>query len=52
MANVEMTWIWTGSVTAKGGEGAFKPNRQTNLVIALRSLSILFFNFINTTPYH
>ena len=34
------------------GEGSYLPNCQTNLVIALCTLSLLFSKFINTTAYH
>ena len=34
------------------GEGSYLPNHQTNLVIALCTLSLLFCKFINTTAYH
>ena len=32
-----------------GDKGSYLPNCQTNLVIALRELSLLFWHFINTT---
>ena len=32
-------------------EGSYRPNCQTNLVIVLLELSLLFRNFINTTDY-
>ena len=34
------------------GERLYLPNCQTNLVIALYTLSLLFLKFINTTAYH
>ena len=37
---------------AEGGEDSCLPNCQTNLVIALYTLSQLFSKFINTTAYH
>ena len=36
----------------EGGEGFYLPNYQTNLGIALYTLSLLFCNLINTTAYH
>ena len=36
----------------EGGEGLYLPNRQTNLVIALGALPLLFCIFTNTTAYH
>ena len=36
----------------EGGEGSNLPNCQTNLVIALHTLSLLFCKFVNTTGYH
>ena len=36
----------------EGGEGLYLPNCQTNLVISLYTLSLLFRKFINTTAYH
>ena len=33
-------------------EGFYLPNRQTNLVIALHTLCLLFRNLLNTTAYH
>ena len=41
---------WSSIV--EGGEGSFLINCQTNLVIALYTLSLLFCKFINTTGYH
>ena len=41
---------WSSLV--EGGEGLYLPNCQTNLVIALDALSLLFCIFINTTAYH
>ena len=40
------------SSLVEGGEGLHLPNCQTNLVIALYTLSLLFCKFINTTAYH
>ena len=40
------------SSLAEGGEGSYLPNCQTNLVIAIYTLSQLFCKFINTTAYH
>ena len=40
------------SSLVEGGEGSYLPNCQTNLVIALDALSLLFCIFINTTAYH
>ena len=45
-----MLYPWSSLV--EGGEGSFLPNCQTNLVIALYTLSLLFCKFINTTAYH
>ena len=36
----------------EGGEGSYLPNGQTNLVIGLFTLSLLFYKFINTTADH
>ena len=36
----------------EGGGGSYLPNCQTNLVIALYALSLLFWHFIYTTAYH
>ena len=36
----------------EGVEGSNVPNCQTNLIIALYALSLLFCHFINTTAYH
>ena len=36
----------------KGDEGLYLPNCQTNFVIALHALSLLFCDFINTKAYH
>ena len=48
------SWVrfdaWSSLV--EGGEGSHLPNCQTNLVIALDALSLLFCIFINTTAYH
>ena len=41
---------WSSLV--EGGEGSYLPNCQTNLVIALYTLSLLFCKFINTKAYH
>ena len=41
-----------GAQQLMGDEGWYLPNFQTNLVIALHALSLLFGNFINTTAYH
>ena len=41
---------WSSLV--EGGEGTCLPNCQTNLVIALYTLSLLFRKFINTTASH
>ena len=41
---------WSSLV--EGGEGLYLPNCQTNLVIALYALSLLFCKFINTTANH
>ena len=35
-----------------GDEGSYLPSCQTNLVIALHELSLLFSHFIITTVYH
>ena len=47
---------WLGAVPwnslVEGGEGSYLLNCQTNLVIAIYSLSLLFCKFINTTAYH
>ena len=40
------------SSLVEGGEGSNLPNCQTNLVMALFTLSLLFCKFINTTAYH
>ena len=45
-----MNHSWSSLV--EGGEGSYLPNCQTNLVIALDALSLLFCIFINTTAYH
>ena len=44
-----MVTIWLESFTYLG---LYLPNCQTNLVIALHALSLLFWNFINSTAYH
>ena len=44
--------VQPGSSLVEGGEGLYLPNCQTNLVIALYTLSLLFCEFINTTFYH
>ena len=36
----------------EGCEGLYLPNCQTNLVIALYTLSLLFCKFINTAAHH
>ena len=36
----------------QGGEGLYLPNCQTNLVIDLYTLSLLFCKFIYTTAHH
>ena len=41
---------WSSLV--EGGEGSYLPNCKTNFVIALYTLSLLLFKFINTTAYH
>ena len=41
---------WSSLV--EGDEGSYLPNCQTNLVIALHALFLLFCIFINTTAYH
>ena len=41
---------WSSLV--EGEEGLYLPNCQTNLVIALCALPLLFCKFINTTAYH
>jgi len=41
---------WSSLV--EGGEGSYLPNCQTNLVIALYTLSLMFCKFINTTALH
>ena len=41
---------WSSLV--EGAEGLYLPNCETNFVIALYTLSLLFFKFINTTAYH
>ena len=43
-----MLQSWSSLV--KGGKGSYLPNCKTNLVIALYTLSLLFFKF--TTAYH
>ena len=49
---------WIGQIQAsisslvEGDDGSYLPNCQTNLVIALHALSLLFWHFINTTAYH
>ena len=35
-----------------GDEDLYLPDCQTNLVIALHTLSLLFLHFINPTAYH
>ena len=40
---------WTSVV--EGDEGSYLPNCQTNLLIALYKLSLLFCKLINTTAY-
>ena len=47
-----MWWFQSWSSVVEGGEGSYLPNCQTNLVIALDTLSLLFCIFINTTAYH
>ena len=44
--------INTWRTLVEGDEDSYLPNRQSNLVIALYALSLLFCNFINTTAYH
>ena len=41
---------WSSS--EEEGEGLYLPNCQTNFIIALYRLSLLFYKFINTTAYH
>ena len=43
-----MTRSWSSLV----GKGLYLPNCQSNFVIALYILSLLFFKLINTTAYH
>ena len=45
-------WLGSWSSLAEGGEGSYLPNFETNLVIALVALSLLFCIIINTTAYH
>ena len=40
------------SPLVEGREGLNLPNCQTNLVIALNTLFLLFYKFINITAYH
>ena len=40
------------SSLVEGDEDLYLPNFQTNLVIALHALSLLFRHFINTIAYH
>ena len=52
-----MVYIWKTGVAsncakALWDEVLYLPNCQTNLVIVLRALSLLFWHFINTTAYH
>ena len=44
--------LYPGSTLVDGGEGSYLPNCQTNLVIALCTLSLLLCKFLNTTAYH
>ena len=46
------TYNWAQSSLVEGGEGSYLSNCQTNLVIVLFTLSLLFWKFINTTAYH
>ena len=48
--NSESHCAWSSLV--KGGKGLYLPNCQTNLVIDLDALSLLFCIFMNTTAYH
>ena len=41
----------TDKSLVEGGEDSYLPDCQTNLVIALDALSLLFCIFINTTAY-
>ena len=41
---------WSSLV--EGAEGLYLPNCETNFVIALYTLSLLFSKLINTTAYH
>ena len=50
LANEGFYQPWSSLV--EGGEGSYLPNCQTNLVIALYTLSLLFGKLINTTAYH
>ena len=52
MAQKAHLWLRRWSSLVVGGEGSYLPNCQTNLVIALDALSLLFCIFINTTAYH
>ena len=42
----------TDKSLVEGGEDSYLPDCQTNLVIALDALSLLFCIFINRTAYH
>ena len=44
--------LFSWSSLERGDEGLYRSNSQTNLVMALHSLSLLFFYYINTTAYH
>ena len=45
-----LPYPWSSLV--EGDEGSFLPNCQSNLVIVIDALSLLFSIFINTTAYH
>ena len=40
------------SLLVEGGEDLCRPSHQTNLVIVLNELSLLFWHFINATVDH
>ena len=47
-ANIIQAW----SSFVEGDEGSYLPNCQSNLVISLDTLFLLFCIFINTTAFH